>query len=97
MDGGRILRALLAWKMAYLRATFWAATVGKVVTIAGALVAGFIFHSFLVTILFAFIFFAGEMEYRAVKRREMDEAHWRDLVAQSFLKTPPVEPPLLSR
>jgi Zn-dependent protease len=97
MDGGRILRALLAWKMPYVRATFWAATVGKIVTVIGALFAAFVSHSFLVTVLFIFIFFAGEMEYRAVKQREMEDAHWRELLAQSYLRTPPAEPPLLPR
>lgn len=97
MDGGRILRALLAWKMPYVRATFWAATIGKIVCVIGALIAAFVSHSFLVTILFGFIFFAGEMEYRAVKQRELDDENWRNLLAQSYVRTPPAEPPLLPR
>jgi hypothetical protein len=32
--------------------------------------------------LFAFIFFAGEMEYRAVKRRERDDERWRQMLAE---------------
>ena len=39
MDGGRILRALLATRLPYLRATFWAATVGKVLAGLGVVIA----------------------------------------------------------
>src|SRR5882724_9982488 len=39
MDGGRIFRALLATRLSYLRATFWAATVGKVLAAIAALIA----------------------------------------------------------
>jgi membrane-associated protease RseP (regulator of RpoE activity) len=35
MDGGRILRALLAMRLPYVRATYWAVTVAKVVTVLG--------------------------------------------------------------
>lgn len=78
MDGGRILRALLAMKLDYLRATYWAAMVGKVLAGLFALLAGFYLHSPLLTVLFIFIFFAGDAEYRALLRREREAAYWAD-------------------
>ena len=94
MDGGRVLRALLAVKMDYVRATFWAATVGKVVAVAGAVAA--YFHQPLAILLFLFVFIVGEMEYRGARRRAAEEAHFRRtmerLRAQSIAHgtTPPV-------
>ena len=81
MDGGRLLRATLATRLPYLRATFWAATCGKVVCVLGAGVALWLGEPLLV-VLFAFIFLVGEMEYRAARRRERDEAHWRAVIAR---------------
>jgi len=95
MDGGRIFRALLATRLPYLRATFWAATVGKVLAVIAALVAIFWLHTYLTAVLFAFIFFAGETEYRAVKRREIEDAHWREVMARFYATPPPEPPPLL--
>lgn len=92
MDGGRVLRALLALRLSYLRATFWAATVGKVLAVLGALALVFLFGNWLGAVLFAFIFIAGEMEYRSVKRRELEEAHWRRVLVQ-FYGHPPGNPP----
>jgi Zn-dependent protease len=96
MDGGRILRAMLATKLNYVRATYWAATVGKILCVAGFAIAAF--YEPMVALLFAFIFFVGEMEYRAVKRREIEDAHLRAAVARLYA-TPPLteEPPLLTR
>jgi Zn-dependent protease len=96
MDGGRILRALLATRLPYLRATFIAATVGKVLATLGAAIAIFYFHTVLTAVLFAFIFFAGELEYRAVKRREIEDARWRAELAR-FYAASSSEPPLLTR
>jgi len=96
MDGGRILRAILASRMAYLRATRWAATIGKFVCVGG-IIAGLWYHQWLLTVLFAFIFFAGEAEYRAVRRREIDDARWREMLARVYGTPAPEEPPLLSR
>jgi len=76
MDGGRILRALLALRLPYGRATFWAATVGKVLGGAGVLIMLW-YHNWLVAVLFSFIIFAGETEYRLVRRREEEAEHWR--------------------
>ncbi len=97
MDGGRIFRALLATQLTYVRATFWAATVGKVLATLAALIAILFFHRYLTGVLFAFIYLAGEAEYRAVVRQERDEAHWREMASR--FHRPPVkeEPPILTR
>lgn len=98
MDGGRILRALLATQLPYVRATFIAATIAKVLAGVGAIVAVVVFQQFLLAVLFAFIFFAGEMELRAVRRREMEDAHWRAVLARMYAAPPTIdEPPLLRR
>jgi Zn-dependent protease len=96
MDGGRILRAMLATRLNYVRATFWAVSVGKVLCVIGFAAAAF-FEPMLM-LLFGFIFFVGEMEYRAVKHREIEEAHLRAVLARQYAYDPSVEePPLLSR
>jgi Zn-dependent protease len=84
MDGGRIFRALLATRLPYLRATFWAATVGKILAVIAALIAAVVFHNYLTAFLFGFIFYAGESEYRAVQRRESEDEHWRTMLQQVY-------------
>jgi Zn-dependent protease len=96
MDGGRILRAALATRLSYVRATGWAVSVGKVFCILGFTLAAF--YEPMLMLLFGFIFFVGEMEYRAVKRREIEDAHLRATLARYYTFEPPIgEPPLLSR
>jgi Zn-dependent protease len=96
MDGGRILRAILATKTTYLQATWWAATVGKILCIVGMVVGAF--YQPMLMLLFAFIFYAGEMEYRAARRREIEDAHWRAVLARHhFIEIPVEEPPFLGR
>jgi len=123
MDGGRILRALLAARLPYLRATFWAATVGKTLSglaVVVALTARWWHLSdspipivarlarwlhlsespfYMLAVLFSFIFIAGEIEYRAVKRREREDAHWRQVLARLHTPGQPSsaeEPPALA-
>ncbi len=96
MDGGRILRALLVLRWDYLTATFWAATVGKVVAALG-IGAAFFFGQPLLAVLFGFIIFVGELEYRTVKRRlafEHERADWPFVPPRI---APEAEPPPLFR
>jgi Zn-dependent protease len=97
MDGGRIFRALLATRVRYVRATFVAATLGKVLAGTGVIIGIFFVQEVLVAVLFAFIFFAGELEYRAVRRRELEDAHFRAMMAR-FHPQPATteEPPILT-
>jgi Zn-dependent protease len=97
MDGGRILRAALAVRLDYVRATFWAATIGKVLCTIGIIIAAF--YEPLLMALFGFIFFVGELEYRGVKRREAEDAELRASLARLYntVESPIAEPPLLSR
>jgi Zn-dependent protease len=83
MDGGRVFRAVLATRLAYLRATRIAVGVGKLVALAGA---GYLVYRehYLGAVLFAFIIFAGERELQAVVRLEQTAAHWREF--QSRMK-----------
>lgn len=92
MDGGRVFRALLATRLTYLRATFIAASVGKVLAVLAAVGMVWLFDNWLGAALFAFIFFAGEIEYRAVRRREAEAEHWRRVLVE-FYGHPPGTPP----
>ena len=96
MDGGRIFRALLASRLPYLRATRVASTVGKVLALIGGLVAALVFHNYVTAVLFVFIYAAGDAEYRAVYRRDLEEARWREM-ARQYSEQPPLaeEPPLI--
>jgi Zn-dependent protease len=93
MDGGRILRALLARRYEYVDATRYAATLGKVIAIAGAAVMAGVFGNFLGALLFIFIMAAGELEYRSVRRQE-EERRWVEISAQNFAVPPPLPPEL---
>ena len=101
MDGGRILRALLATRLPYLRATAVAATIGKVLAILAAVVALYL-GNYLLTVLFTFIFISGDAEYRAIRQQEAAQAHWEEMIRHlgrirqaepPFLDQPPLLPP----
>ena len=99
MDGGRIFRALLAIKLPYLRATFWAVSVGKVLALIFAAVAIFYFNRPVTCVLFLFIFWAGNAEYKYTLRRDEEDRYWaemsRRLQVVEPLESESQEPPLL--
>lgn len=68
MDGGRVLRALLARRLDYVRATRIAASLGQTVAIGGAML-GIYNQQFLWVLIALFIFFAAGQEATMVATR----------------------------
>lgn len=66
MDGGRVLRAGLAMQFGRLKATKWAAHIGKAIAVLFVVLAFYWGHFFL-GLIGVFVFIMGEQEYRAVK------------------------------
>ncbi len=84
MDGGRVLRAVLAMLTDYERATRWAATIGQTMAVLAAvamLVFDF-FNPFLLLIAF-FIFMAAGQEAAAVSQQEAT----RNLLVRDAMQT----------
>ena len=90
MDGGRILRALLALRYSYLAATR-AATYVAMPLAAGGMVAALLYEnvSNIMALLFAFIFVGGQLEYKMVKRSEKLR-RWTvgDVASKNFISLP---------
>lgn len=101
MDGGRIFRALLAMKLSYLRATYWAATVGKYLALILAGIAAFYLETYLLAALFLFIFYVGDSEYRLLLLREQQAVRWAEMAKRVAGeespddKSPPAPPRLI--
>ncbi|MCB9140323.1 MAG: site-2 protease family protein [Caldilineaceae bacterium] len=68
MDGGRILRALLAMTMPYLRATWIAVVVGRIMAVIFAVLGIFGGNLFMLLIAF-FVYTGGNGEMQAVRTR----------------------------
>jgi hypothetical membrane protein len=70
MDGGRVLRAVLAGWLGQLRATDIAARLGLVVAMLLALVGVFVVHNPFLVLISLFVAFVGHQERLAVRYRE---------------------------
>jgi len=69
MDGGRVLRALLATRIDYVRATRIAARIGQTLAILFALAGAFIFKYPIWVLLGAFVYFGARREAGMVQMR----------------------------
>ena len=98
MDGGRILRSILALWLPYLRATWWAVMVARLLAPLFAFIAVYYFDLKMLGVLFIFIFIVGNNEYRQLQRREQEAAYWAEMARRIATTTPPAtEPPLLNQ
>ena len=70
MDGGRVLRSLLAQRMGMMRATRVAASVGKAFAVLFGIV-GFLSFNMLLLVIAFFVFVGAEAEARTVGIREL--------------------------
>lgn len=89
LDGGRILRSLLALSKPYLEATRTAATVSKILAFALGLLGLFSGNLFMLLIAF-FIFMAASAEAeQAVLNRTLEGLWVRDLMTREISSVPP--------
>lgn len=72
MDGGRILRAFLAMVYPYIKATYIAVFIGKILAVIGIVVGIFWLNNWLLAILFVFIYLAASGEYESVCQQEKE-------------------------
>jgi Zn-dependent protease len=70
MDGGRVLRAFLAWRIGRLRATHYASIVGRVLATGFVLLAIWQSHVFL-GLIGVFVFVMAGQEYKMVKAEQL--------------------------
>lgn len=99
MDGGRILRSILALWLPYLRATWWAVTITRVLAPVFAAIAIFYLDWWMMGVLFIFILMAAGTEYRILLRREEEAAYWAEMarrVGQAQAADNPPLPPLIA-
>jgi len=84
MDGGRVLRALLAYRFSYLRATHYARSVGQVIAL-GFVGLGFYYKELIMLpIIAVFIFFGAMSEENLVRARTLFEGRRvRDFMTDS--------------
>lgn len=86
MDGGRILRALIAMRWSYLNATRVAVYTAKVLVFIGILGALLLLQNYLLALLLAFVWIGGELEYRQILYTET----FSGLTIRDVTESPPV-------
>ena len=85
MDGGRVLRSLLAWRMPYARATHIAARVGQIVAVLFAVVG--LLGNWMLIFVALFVLFAGRTEAEMAKRDDGEPSvRFGEVVHRQFQK-----------
>ena len=93
MDGGRVLRALLAMNFSYVRATRYAARVGQFMALAFAAAGLLLPNGFMLLFIAAFVFLGAEAEARSVQTRSlMQGVRVRDAMMTRFRTLSPNDP-----
>lgn len=87
MDGGRVLRALLAERMNYLRATELSVSIGKIFAIAMAISGILIFGNFFLILIALFIYIGANQEYKATMISSLLEGIKVENIMTSEVKT----------
>jgi Zn-dependent protease len=83
LDGGRVLRALMATRLDYGRATMIAVTVGQSLAWLGG-VWGFLEGDFFLVLIAIFVYMAASEEGRLVQRQRIRQpASWSDVASAS--------------
>jgi Zn-dependent protease len=88
MDGGRVLRALLALGMGNYRATQLAVRIGTVVAILMS-IAGIISTNYMLALIGLFVIFVGQQELFVASMRERQRRRWQDEEPLTVLPAPP--------
>jgi Zn-dependent protease len=87
MDGGRVLRALLAWRLGFPRATRIAASIGQAIAVAMGIFG--LFGNPMLVLVAIFIFLAASGESGYVQARDLTRGHLaRDAMITSFERLP---------
>jgi Zn-dependent protease len=71
MDGGRILRSLMARRVSYVRATALAVSIGRTLAWIFLFLAIVVWSNYWLAIICLFVLWAGSAELRAVRANEM--------------------------
>jgi Zn-dependent protease/predicted transcriptional regulator len=91
LDGGRILRALLAWRLGFPRATRIASFVGQLAAV-GLGVYGFLSGQLLLALVAVFVFFGASQERAAEEARGLlSSLRLRDAYNKHALRLEPVD------
>lgn len=91
MDGGRVLRAWLSYRMEYLQATRRAVVIGQLFAI-GLLMLGLGIGDFWLPMIAVFLFFGAQIEDRsAVFQAVLEQVHMEDVMLTDFKTLSPAD------
>lgn len=92
MDGGRVLRSILAMRMNYAKATRWAANVGKVMAVLFAWFAIFHANHFMLIIIAFFVWMGATQEAAMAEQKvALQGVRVRDAMITDFRRVGPDE------